>query len=112
MTKQDQAARIAEITRWCRFWQGNGKRWSALAYVDDLLSALDAAEAELLAARKVVEAARLVNEHAGMALLGGRALDPGRAHELGANKAFNQCAEIVRDLLAAYDAVLNQPPKG
>ena len=67
---------------------------------------------ELLAAREVVKAARLVNKCAGMTLLGRKERDPERAYELGANKAFDQCADIMRDQLAAYDAVCNSKSEG
>ena len=64
---------------------------------------------ELLAARAVVQAARRVKATEDMTLLSRYHED--MDHELGASKAFNQCARIVAESLAAYDAACN-PKEG
>ena len=45
---------------------------------------------------KFKKALQLIVDMGNMTLLGGGDLEPSRAHELGANKAFNQAAEIAR----------------
>jgi hypothetical protein len=46
-------------------------------------------------------ALELIAAKEGMTLLGGRdCADPERAHQLGANRAFNDCAQIAKEALA------------
>jgi hypothetical protein len=45
------------------------------------------------------EALHLIAGLTGLTLLGGNDLEPGRAHELGANKAFEQAASIAKQAL-------------
>lgn len=45
------------------------------------------------------DALRLIAGMGGMTLIGGGDMEPRRAHELGANKAFNQAAEIAASAL-------------
>jgi hypothetical protein len=47
-------------------------------------------------APQMYEALQTIAAMSGMTLLGGSDLEPARAHELGANKAFEQAAEIAR----------------
>ena len=57
---------------------------------------MDAAIDEI---KRLKTALQLIAGMGGMTLLGGGDLEPNRAHELGAHKAFNQAAEIARSAL-------------